>query len=162
MVYRSSQCLPSVDCFVRFDTWVLWIQWLLHSKHFHDMGLIFTSAFAHQNDHKLAVLMLPNSTKLYFTYDHRVLAMAMSAVQSVACARLDVVWLLTLHAMAVQGLLGRKKRSYEDLVNECNKAGMADSLELLCRAMVASEMVQQQGSQKLLAELKAAMASKHE
>lgn len=86
----------------------------------------------------------------------------MSAVQSVACARLfDVVWLLTLHAMAVQGLLGRKKRSYEDLVNECNKAGMADSLELLCRAMVASEMVQQQGSQQLLAELKTAMPVKH-
>jgi len=72
-----------------------------------------------------------------------------------------LVWLLTLHAMAVQGLLGRKKRSYEDLVNECNKAGMADSLELLCRAMVASEMVQQQGSQKLLAELKTAMPGKH-
>ncbi len=112
------------------------------------------------------LLMLPNSIKLYQRahchkcncHDHRVLAMAMNAVQSVACARLvDVVWLLTLHAMAVQGLLGRKKRTYADLVAECNKAGMADSL---CRAMVASEMVQQQGSQKLLAELKAAMASK--
>ena len=91
-----------------------------------------------------------------------VLAMAVGAVQSVACARLVVVvWPLTLHAMmAVQGLLGRKKKTYEDLVNEFNKPGMANSLELLCRAMVASEMVQQQGSQKLLAELKTAMPGK--
>ena len=88
------------------------------------------------------------------------LAMAVGAVPSVACARFVVVWRLTLHAMAVQGLLGRKKKTYKDLVNEFNKPGMAHSLELLCRAMVASEMVQQQGSQKLLAELKTAMPGK--
>ncbi|DBB00192.1 TPA: hypothetical protein ACH3X1_014022 [Trebouxia sp. C0004] len=69
--------------------------------------------------------------------------------------------LLSLPAMAVQGLLGGKKKTCEDMVNEFNKPGMAQSLELLCRAMVASEMVLQQGSHKLLAELKTEMAGKY-
>ena len=55
----------------------------------------------------------------------------------------------------------RKKKTYQDLVNDVNKPGMAHSLELLCRAMVASEMVQQQGSQKLPAELKTAMEGEY-
>ncbi|KAL0024928.1 hypothetical protein WJX77_003387 [Trebouxia sp. C0004] len=60
-----------------------------------------------------------------------------------------------------EGLLGGKKKTCEDMVNEFNKPGMAQSLELLCRAMVASEMVLQQGSHKLLAELKTEMAGKY-
>ncbi len=72
-----------------------------------------------------------------------------------------LIALLTCHAMAVQGLLGRKKKTCHDMVSEFNKPGMAQSLELLCRNMVASAMVQQRGSQKLLAELKTAMAGKN-
>ncbi|KAL0038809.1 hypothetical protein WJX79_008711 [Trebouxia sp. C0005] len=60
----------------------------------------------------------------------------------------------------LDGLLGREKKTYEHMVDEFNKPGMAHSLELLCRAMVASEMVQQRGSQKLLAELKTALPAK--
>jgi hypothetical protein len=72
-----------------------------------------------------------------------------------------LVGLLTFHAMAVQGLLGRKKKTYQDMVNEFNKPDMAQSLELLCRAMVASVMLQQRGSHKLLAELTTAMTGKY-
>ena len=63
--------------------------------------------------------------------------------------------------LAVQGLLGRKKKTYQDMVHEFNKPDTAQSLDLLCRAIVASLMLQQSGSQKLLAELKTAMTGEY-